>query len=172
MKMALPAFIPTLQSHSTRNYTRVDNVFCTEGVLDNIMKCNTGDEPRLPKTDHFPIITEIDVQAEKTQWEPRPNFRMADWNELTKILKHLANIPPPTEIGLIKEFDTKLKALNDAIGDAVGKTVKLTKLSPYEKRWWTMELTGAKKKMRQLGAKSKYHRLNRHHPIHEEYCQQ
>jgi hypothetical protein len=53
MKMALPAFIPTLQSHSMGNYTRVDNVFCTEGVLNNIIKCNTNDETCPPKTDHF-----------------------------------------------------------------------------------------------------------------------
>jgi len=96
--------------------------------------------------------------VEKTQWEPRPNFRLANWNELMKILKqNLANIPPPTEIDSIEEFDTKLKALNDAIRNAIGKTIKLTKPSPYAKRWWTMELTDAKKKMRQMGAKSKYH---------------
>jgi len=30
MKMALPAYTPTLQSHSTGNHTRVDNIFCTQ----------------------------------------------------------------------------------------------------------------------------------------------
>jgi hypothetical protein len=140
MKMALLAFIPTLQSYSTRNYTRVDNISCTEGVLDNIIKCNTDDETHPPKTDHFPIVTEINIQVEKTQWEPRPNFRLTNWNKLMKILKqNLANIPPPTEIGSIKEFDTKLKALSDAIRDAIGKTIKPTKLSPYAKRWWTIK---------------------------------
>ena len=148
MKMALPAFIPTLQAHSTGNYTRVDNVFCTEGALDNIIKCNTDDETRPPKTDHFPIITEIDIQADKTRWEPRRNFRLANWTELTKTLKqNLANIDAPTEIRSIEEFDSKLKALNDAIRDAIEKNVKLTKPSPYAKRWWTTELTKAKRKM-------------------------
>jgi hypothetical protein len=156
MKMALPAFIPTLQSHSMRNYTRVDNVFCTEGVLDNIIKCNMDDETCPPKTDHFPIVTEIDVQTEKTQWEPRPNFRLANWNELTKVLKqNLANIPPPAEIDLTEEFDAKLKALNVAIKDAIGKTVELTKPSPYAKQWWTIELMEAKKENMTTGSKIK-----------------
>jgi len=34
----------------------------------------------------------------------------------------------------LEEFDTKLKALNNAIRDAIGKTIKLTKPSPYTKR--------------------------------------
>ena len=74
-------------------------------------------KPTHPKLTIFQL-SEIDVQAEKTQWEPRSNFRLANWNKLTKILKqNLANIPPSTEIGLTKEFDTKLKALNDTIRD-------------------------------------------------------
>jgi hypothetical protein len=105
-------------------------------------------KPTHPKLTIFQSSQRSTSRWKKTQWEPRPNFRMANWNKLTKILKqNLANIPPPTEIGPIEEFDTKLKALNDTIRDAIGKTIKLTKPSPYAKRWWTMELTGVKKKM-------------------------
>ena len=48
----------------------------------------------------------------------------------------------------------------------IEKNVKLIKLSPYTKRWWTEELMEAKRKtelmearrkMQQLGAASKYH---------------
>jgi hypothetical protein len=59
----------------------------------------------------------------------------------------LANIDAPTEIRSIEEFDSKLKALNDAIRDVIEKNVKLTKPSPYAKSWWTTELTKAKSKM-------------------------
>jgi hypothetical protein len=44
MKMALPASTPTLHSHSTGNYTRVENVFCTDALMDKIIKCTTDDE--------------------------------------------------------------------------------------------------------------------------------
>jgi exonuclease III len=170
MKMALPAYIPTLRSHSTGNHTRVDNVFCTEDLLDAIVKCDTDDAARPVKTDHYPIVTQLDIYAPKSAWEARRNFRLADWPELVKTLKaNLANLPPPTELENTEEFNDKLKALNEAIQDAIRKHVKLTKPSPYAKRWWTAELAEEKKKMRQLGGRSKYHRLNEQHPIHEEY---
>jgi len=54
MKMALPPFIPTLRAHNTGNHTRVDNVFCTEAIMDAIVKCTTDDASRPVKTDHYP----------------------------------------------------------------------------------------------------------------------
>ena len=66
MKMALPAYIPTLQSHSMGNHTRVDNVFCTEDLLDTIIKCNTDNVACPVKTDHYPIVTQLDIYAPKS----------------------------------------------------------------------------------------------------------
>jgi hypothetical protein len=51
----------------------------------------------------------------------------------------------------------------------IKKHVKLTKPSPYSKRWWSTNLAKEKKKMQQLGGRSKYHRLAINHPVHEEY---
>jgi Reverse transcriptase (RNA-dependent DNA polymerase) len=173
MKMVLPPYTPTLRSHSTGNHTRVDNVFCSEDLLNALIKCSTDDEARPVKTDHFPIITQIDIHAPRAAWKPRRNFRLTDWTELVKTLKgNLANIPPPAEIESIEMFNDRLNKLNGAIHDAIEKHVKLTKPSPYSKRWWTAELSEAKKAMRRLGGRSKYHRMNAQHPIHEEYRQQ
>jgi exonuclease III len=69
--MALPAYIPTLQSHSTGNHTRVDNVFCSEGLLDAIVKCNTDDMSHPVKMDHYPIVTRIDIHAPRAAETPR-----------------------------------------------------------------------------------------------------
>jgi hypothetical protein len=63
MKMALPASISTLCAHNSGNYTRVDNVFCTEALIDKIIKCNMDDAARPIKTDHFPIVTQINIHA-------------------------------------------------------------------------------------------------------------
>jgi len=57
MKMVLLLFIPTLQVHNTGNHTRVDNIFCTEQLMDMIIKCKTDNVARPVKTDHYPIIT-------------------------------------------------------------------------------------------------------------------
>jgi hypothetical protein len=43
MKMALPPYIPMLWAHNMGNHTRVDNVFCTEELMDTIIKCKTDD---------------------------------------------------------------------------------------------------------------------------------
>jgi hypothetical protein len=91
--------------------------------------------------------TQIDIYAPKTAWKPRHNFRMADWPELVKTLKtNLANIPPPTEIESVQEFNDRLKTLNKMIQDTIKEHVKLTTPSPYSKRWWTTELANEKKK--------------------------
>ena len=173
MKMALPPFIPTLRSHSTGNHTRVDNIFCNEALIDAVIKCNTDDASRPVKTDHYPIVIQLNIHTPKVAQKPRYNFRLADWPELVTTLKtNLDNLPPPTEITDIQEFDSKLNALNTAIQDAIGKHVQLTKPSPYSKRWWSTELAKEKKKMTQLGGRSKYHRGSLDHPIHEEYRQQ
>jgi 23S rRNA pseudoU1915 N3-methylase RlmH len=84
---------------------------------------------------------------------------MANWNKPVKTLKvNLANLSEPTEIEDIHTFKSKLKKLNEAVQDAIEKHIKLTKPSPYSKRWWSTELANEKKKMQQLGGRSKYHR--------------
>jgi ribonuclease HI len=173
MKMALPPFIPTLRAHNTGNYTRVDNVFCTETIMDAIVKCDTDDATRPIKTDHFPIITQIDIYAPKAKWTPRRNFRLTDWPEFLKTLNEkLANIPIPIEITDINNFNQRLDTFSRALQDTIEKHVKLTTPSPYSKRWWSSDLANAKKLMQQLGGRSKYHRWDVQHPVHEEYRRQ
>jgi hypothetical protein len=123
--------MPTLKSHSTGNH-RVDNVFCSEGLIDNIVKCTMDNAARLVKMDHYPIITQLNMQTTRTMPKPRPKFRLADWPELISILKtSLTNLPPPTEIADIQSFDSVLKALNGAIQDAVKKHVRVSRPCPY-----------------------------------------
>jgi hypothetical protein len=148
MKMALPPFIPTLCSHSTGNHTRVDNMFCSEALIDAVVKCNMDDASRPIKTDHYPIVTQLNIHTPNTAQKLRYNFRLADWPELVTTLKtNLDNLPSPTEITNIQDFDNKLDALNTAVQDAIKKHIQLTKLSPYSKRWWSTELVKEKMKM-------------------------
>ncbi|KAF8223621.1 hypothetical protein L208DRAFT_1316011, partial [Tricholoma matsutake] len=159
----------------TGNHMRIDNVFCMEGLMDTIIKCNTEDSTRSIKMDHYPIVIQINIHAPRTLGKPRRNFRLTDWTELfvgDKRLKQgspYTNIPLPTEIASIQEFNDKLKTLNKKIQNAIKKHVKLTTPSPYSKRWWTKELPDEKKKMQQLGGRLKYHRQNAQHPVHVEY---
>jgi hypothetical protein len=170
MKMALPPNIPTLRAQNTGNLTRVDNVFCTESLMDILVKCDTDKASKPVKTDHFPIVTQIDILAPQAVWKPCHNFRMAEWPELVQTLSDdLNNLPAPTEIYDANTFIHRLDTLNEKIQNAIKKHVKLTKPSPYSKRWWSTDLAKEKKKKQQLGGRSKYHRLVPGHPIHDEY---
>ena len=96
MKMALPTFIPTLQAHSTGNHTRVDNVFCSEGLMEAITKCYTDDAKQPVKTDHYPITTVLDIHMTKTECPPRFNFRKMNWPEFLPMLEsNLDKLPQP-----------------------------------------------------------------------------
>ena len=51
LHMALPKDIPTLEASSTKNYTRVDNVFCSPDIFDCFIECNTYPHWHPQKTD-------------------------------------------------------------------------------------------------------------------------
>ena len=70
MKMVLPKDTPTLKASSTGNYTRVDNVFCSENVLQAIISCDTNPSRRPLKADHYPIITIFDISGSNSACHP------------------------------------------------------------------------------------------------------
>jgi endonuclease/exonuclease/phosphatase family metal-dependent hydrolase len=79
MKMALPKDIPMLKASS-----RVNNMFCSENLLNAVISCDT-DPSRWPlKADHYPIITVLDVLVDFSAEEPQPNFQMTDWTRLAE----------------------------------------------------------------------------------------
>jgi len=83
--------------------------------------------------------------------------------------ENLDQIARLKEIADRQEFDECLNVLNGAVQATIKKHIPEMKPSPYAKRWWTLELTEAKKQTSQLAAQAKYHRLNQHHPIHREH---
>ncbi|KDQ26830.1 hypothetical protein PLEOSDRAFT_1084565 [Pleurotus ostreatus PC15] len=59
MVMKLEKGVPTLQALNTKNHTRVDNIWCSEAMQGMVVRCDTEPEMRPPKTDHFPVVTEL-----------------------------------------------------------------------------------------------------------------
>ena len=170
MKMTLPQFILTLKSHSTGNLTRVDNVFCSESLLNSIVKCYVNAKNRPAKTDHFPVITEIDTLVPKAEREERQNMKEAEWDDMLEFIHtKLSGQPHPAPITSTADMDKKIKFLDDMVQEAIKKFVPLTKITPYTKRWWMKDLLHMRWEMKKLGAKSDKMKLNFTHPIHEEY---
>ena len=158
MKMALPAHIPTLKSLSTGNLTRVDNVFCSDDLLDAFISCDTDIAYRPTKSDHFPIISCIDLYTAKSNPPPRLNFRDVNWTDFRKTLKmNLSKLQRPAAIGDIQTFNVKLDSIHKAVWDTIDTHVSIAKPSPYAKRWWTPQLTTERKITAKLGRKSYLH---------------
>jgi len=60
MKMALPRDLAMLESTATKNWTRVDNVFCSADLLQSFLLCDIDLTRCLANTDHFPILSTVD----------------------------------------------------------------------------------------------------------------
>jgi len=74
MVMGLPHCFPTVQSMSTKNWTGVDNVFCTDNVQDSVTLCNTTPHLHGPRTNHVPVLTVLVIETAKKKGEPFHNF--------------------------------------------------------------------------------------------------
>lgn len=78
MVMSLPKGIPTLQHMRSKNYSHPDNVLCTATLQPYITKCVVDARIRPVSTDHFPIVTNIDLPQTRIPSDPSFNFRVAD----------------------------------------------------------------------------------------------
>ena len=87
MYMPLPKDTPTLQASNTKNWTRVDNVFCTDHTAESFASCTTDPKRRGPTTDHVPILSSIELEIPKTTKEVKHNYRDVDWEEFNNRLK-------------------------------------------------------------------------------------
>ena len=170
MEMALPKDIPTLRANNSRNLTRPDNVFISCSLLDSLTYCNAEPERQPVKTDHFPIITKINVSTTLHEEPQRLNYKETDWEEFRKELEpRLRHISKPKTITSIPRFDGLLTNLNKALTETIQAVVPKLKMSPHTKRWWSSELRAMKKAVTKKGRKAHDQRFNPQHPIHDEH---
>ena len=65
----------------------------------HMVKCDVMPERQLGKTDHYPVVTILELMQERTSMQPLQNFRKTDWDTFNDFLeKELAVIPIPNEI--------------------------------------------------------------------------
>lgn len=170
LQMLLEQGVPTLEATRTKNLTRPDNVFASEGIVERTLTCTVYPDRRPPYTDHFPVSTEIELTVEEPTDIPRHNFRMVDWDEFKETLKdglHAQNIPK--HIRNKMSFDSTLKGLMTSLQKSIAEHVPVTKPSPYSKRWWSKDLAKQRKDVQKLARKSYKLRSSERHPIHEQW---
>ncbi|KAG2130234.1 hypothetical protein DEU56DRAFT_740829 [Suillus clintonianus] len=140
--MALPKNKPTLQSTSSGNWTRPDNVLCTTHTIDSFTLCDTAPRRRPPCTDHVPIYSTLDLPIPRASTTTTYNYRDVDWEQFCGALnRNLAEYPPPVTITTEAQFQTAATNLSTAIQQTIKEKVPTSKPSPHAKRWWTKELT-------------------------------
>src|SRR6266481_3290789 len=96
MSMALPPGTPMLQLLAMGNWTRVDNVFVSEGLVDHVVVCNTDPQQRGPCTDHVLVLTTVELKILEREEEACRNFRETEWDDFKEELaERLIHIPGP-----------------------------------------------------------------------------
>ncbi|KAG2335806.1 hypothetical protein BDR05DRAFT_847772, partial [Suillus weaverae] len=167
---ALPKDKPTLQSMSTQNWTRPDNVFCTDNTLDSYIICDTAPSLRAPKTDHVPILSTLDLDLPQATSTINLNYREVDWKKFsTRLNVRLSEIPPPQPITDLEEFSHAAKNLATALHDVIEELVPKSKPNPHTKRWWTKEISQMLERKHELSGQSYKLRAIHDHPSHEEH---
>lgn len=152
LDMPLPAEIPTLEAMNTKNLTRPDNVFCSSGLTPRFVVCKVDRASQPPKTDHFPVIMQLDLEVRRVHVPVTKNYRQVDWEKFREVLQDkLSRIPPPAEIEDERDFYEAWTNFDNAVKDAVGEVVPDTKITPYNKRWWNEELAQMKRRLNVLG---------------------
>ncbi|KAF8156804.1 hypothetical protein B0H34DRAFT_770363 [Crassisporium funariophilum] len=153
--MALPKGVPTLQHMRSKRYSHPDNVFSMSGIMESITRCKVNPGARPIKTNHFTIITIIDLPHKCTTPPPAYNFRATDWEDFYQNLEiQLQDIPKPkalpTEDTLIRVVDN----LTATLQDTIRTRVPLQRQCPKSKRWWTSDLKESRKRINKMSAKS------------------
>ena len=169
MLLSLPKSILTFQA-PTGNWTRPDNVWCSNTPDNPILRCDMVPAIRPPLANHLPIITIVDLPLPRAEATETLDFRMADWPVVNADLAaQLEAKSPATHIETKDEFLEKVNTVVHIISDVLAKHLEVKCPNPFKKRWWTKELTLLKKAQNRLSSKLyKFHHL-REHPIHAEH---
>jgi len=167
MVQTLPKDMPTLQSSSTGNWTRPDNVFCMDHSEEIVVSCTTDPGQRGPKTDHIQVLTELNLEVPVAPETNIQNYRAVNWKEFEEHLnKALAQLPPPGPLVTEEDFQRTARSIDLALRDTVEEHVPKSKPCPHTRRWWTKELTDLRKRSNQLSRISHKFRALPDHTCH------
>ena len=169
LELALPSGTPTHCHNVTKKWSRLDQVFISEHSVNMLTACDTLTEHMGIKTDHLPILTELNLSVSITEDSPAPNYREVDWEAFRKELgKVLDNTQPAERIDNQRQLDRSCGNLTKAIQNVIQTQVPVAKISPKTKRWWTKELTQLRRHAEKLGRQAYRQRACLDHVIHAE----
>lgn len=173
MEMLLPKGIPTLEHFVTKKWSRPDNIFGTEGLVERIVECDTQPGLLPPKTDHLQVGTILDLSKVLHTSDERRNWREVDWEKFEDTLESaLEGKDPERPIRTKEEFDERVDDLMDIITETVEKEIRPIKPSTRSRRWWNKDLSAMRERKQKLSWSHTKLRELTEHPVHQEYRDQ
>jgi len=167
LEMDLPKGIPTLKHMVTNSYSHPDNVWCSLELTPFIIRCEVDSYLQPPCTDHFPIVTIVDLPQERLNPKLSYNFRMADWEAFREqLVANLENIPLPAVIDTKEGLQQAVLNLMEMIQNTVKESIQVSKPCPYSKRWWNGDLRKLRKELNKLSRTTMKQRAIPHHHCH------
>src|ERR1700678_1904678 len=122
-----------------------------------------------PSTDHFPIVTNLQLPQGRVENTPSLNFREVDWGVFRKKLTaKLSTAPNPRQIDDQEKLSTAAVALTRSIQETIQENVAKVKPRPDAKRWWNGDLRKARRELNRIRSVSFRYRALANHSSHEE----
>src|SRR5882724_7403738 len=108
-------------------------------------------DKRPARSDHIPIIMELDLEVNEQEEPPHPNFRMADWKAVRQTLT--AKL---TALGLAQETQThskfyeQVRMLTQAISEVIDVSILKGGMLPHKKCWCSPTLTAKRAEVHRI----------------------
>ena len=106
---------PDPQNMCTKKYSHPDDFFCSTSLQPLVVKCEVQAQSRPTSTDHFPIVTHIDLPQTQIPLDPSFNFRAANWHSFKWALTVKVDLlPKPGPLTSTHHLTTMGKQLTQA----------------------------------------------------------
>src|SRR6267378_112714 len=111
---------PLFNICTQRDYSHPDNVFCTNLLTPTVIHSEVDAQAHPTTTDHFPIVTILELPQDRVKQKPIYNFQMAKWEDILENLSiQLAKIPDPTPLLNDQSFQQAVNNLTGVIQDMI-----------------------------------------------------
>ena len=142
LQLLLPRGTITYTGNSRGGASTIDLVMSTSRLFSERVSCKPhGTEHG---SDHLAIVTKFLIDAPEVALTPRRLYKNAKWEVLNGYVKdHLASIERIDPVANLDEYTTKLTKV---VTEGIELSVPIAKPSPYNKRWWTEELSQLRKR--------------------------
>jgi hypothetical protein len=142
LEMALAVGIPTHKHSVTKRWSRLDHVFVTKHTIKAIDQCKALPEEQGINTDHFLIITQLNLVVVLAPTMEVRNYREVDWKEFRdKLSEKLDGWGVPNFIKTQSELNHTCTRFTNIIQEMITNKVPKAKIGPHSKSCWTKELT-------------------------------